>query len=134
MFFNVREDARAWTHWKLSFDVHRSYLGQLSTFFSSCVPPRYTVGGCGVAFTDDGLMEDIHLPSWIPSGLTTVGSCNVTIVWLQQCFPTIWQATLFIHNTQYMHRHMQENVPSSQMRTLSLRRIKRLTEGHRACE
>lgn len=88
MFINVREDARAWTHWKLSFDVHRSYLGQLSTFFSSCVPPRYTVGGCGVAFTDDGLMEDIHLPSWIPSGLTTVGSCNVTIVWLQQCFPT----------------------------------------------
>ena len=32
---NVWEDAKAWAHWNLSFDMHLSYLGQVSTFLSS---------------------------------------------------------------------------------------------------
>ena len=32
---SVWEDAKAWARWNLSFDMHLSYLGQVSTFLSS---------------------------------------------------------------------------------------------------
>ena len=47
--FYIWEDARVWAHWNQSFDMHHSYLGPVSCFFTSWVSLGLTIGsGCSL--------------------------------------------------------------------------------------
>ena len=52
--FYVREDARVWTHWSHSFDVHLSSLGLGSCVFTTWVPQSLLWGVAAVWWLMDG--------------------------------------------------------------------------------
>ena len=52
--FYVREDARVWTHWSHSFDVHLSSLGLGSCVFTTWVPQSLLWGVAAVWWLLDG--------------------------------------------------------------------------------
>ena len=53
----IWEDVIVWAHWNLSFDMHVSYLGPVSSFFHSEFPSGHTIRGCNA---DGMVMGNIH--------------------------------------------------------------------------
>lgn len=53
----IWEDIIVWAHWNLSFDIHFSYLGPVSSFFHSEFPSGHTIRGCNA---DDMVVGNIH--------------------------------------------------------------------------
>ena len=71
--FYVWEDAKVWSHWNHSFDMHLNYLGPVSRVFISWVPSGLSIGsGCSLRATR---RRDFS-PSWVSSGLTSSAFCD----------------------------------------------------------
>ena len=80
--FSVWEDARVWTHWNHSFDMHLSQLGPVSCVFTSWVPSGLTVGsGCSLRAARWQVFFVSFLSPLRAHQLTVWGGCNRWWLW-----------------------------------------------------
>ena len=76
------EDARVWAWWNHSFGMHLSYLGPVSSVFTS-----WDSSGCSLMSASN--RWQVFFPSWVSSGLTSSPSvaaaitndCDVLVDW-----------------------------------------------------
>lgn len=76
MFFYVWDEARIWAHWNHSFDRHLTYLGPVSSVFTSWVFSGLNIGSSCSLMAPRG---QVFFLSWVPSRVISSPSAVTAI-------------------------------------------------------